>query len=63
MQYVSVNLEIFTRILFLRIALKDICDVRSSRFVHDICIPVNDRVILPFQEGFNFTKLRICEVS
>ena len=27
--------------------------------MHDICISVNDRVILPFHEGFNFTKLRI----
>ena len=40
-----------------------ICDVRNSRLVHDISVSVNDRVILPFCEGFNFTKLRICEVS
>ena len=39
------------------------CDVRISRLVHDIRISVNDSVILPFLVGFNFTKLRICEVS
>ena len=31
--------------------------------MHDIRISVNDKVILPFRELFNFTKLRICEVS
>ena len=59
----TVNSEIFTRIIFSGIALRHICDVRNWRLVHDIRISVNDRVILPFREGFNFTKLRICEVS
>ena len=40
-----------------------ICDVTNSRFRHDIPISVNDRVILTFREGFNFTKLLIWEVS
>ena len=39
------------------------CDVRNSRLVHYIIVSVNDRAVVPFREGFNFTKLRICEVS
>ena len=35
---------------------RHICDLRNSRLGHDIPISVNDRVILPFREGFNFTK-------
>ena len=34
-----------------------ICDVKCSRLGQDIPISVNDRVILPFREGFNFTKV------
>ena len=30
-----------------------ICDVRNSQLVHDLPISVNDRVILPFREGFS----------
>ena len=37
---------------------RHICDVRNSRLGHDIPISVNDRVILPFRECFNITKLR-----
>ena len=39
-----------------------ICDVKNSRLGHDTPISVNDRVILPFCEGFIFTKLLICKV-
>ena len=42
---------------------RHICDVRNLQLVHDIRISVNDRVILPFREGLNFTKLHICKVS
>ena len=55
----TVNSEIFARILFSRIALKGhIWDIRNSRLGHDIPISVNDRVILPFHEGFNFTEIK-----
>ena len=68
----TVNSEIFTRILFSRIALKDLYLRRSNSRVHvmhDLLITVNDRVILPFREGlfsrkfafregFIFAKLR-----
>ena len=36
---------------------RHICEVRNSRLGHDIPISGNGRVILPFREGFNFTKL------
>ena len=42
---------------------RHICNIKNSRLGHDIPISVNDRVILPFHEGFNFKKLRICEAS
>ena len=45
--------------IFVNSIKRPICDVRKSRLGHDICISVNDRVILPFHEGFHFTKLRI----
>ena len=38
---------------------RHICVVKNSRLGHDIPISVKDRVILPFRECFNFTKLRI----
>ena len=56
----TVNLEFFARILFSQKSIKrHICDVIKSRLGHDIPISVNDRVILPLQDGFNFTKLRM----
>ena len=42
---------------------RHISDVKNSRLMQVIPISINDRVILPFLEGFIFTKLRICEVS
>ena len=49
---ITVNSEIFARILFSRIMLKDI-------FVTLEGLPtsVNERVILPFREGYIFRKL------
>ena len=61
----TVNLEIFARILFSRIAFKDIfatLEIRDLGMIY-VRISVNERVFLPFREGFNFTKLRICKVS
>ena len=47
----------FARILFSRIALKDIfSDVKNSQQKQDLAISINDRMILPFREGFIFTK-------
>ena len=40
---------------------RHIRDVRNWQIGHDIPISVNDRVILPFREGLNFTKQRICK--
>ena len=60
----TVNSEIFARMLFSRIALKDIfATLTIMRPGQDLPIPVNDRVISPFREGLIFTKLRVCEVS
>ena len=42
---------------------RHISDVKNSRIRQDLPLSINDRVILPFREGFIFTKLRICEVS
>ena len=42
---------------------RHISDVKKSRIKQDLPLSINDRVILPFREGFIFTKLRICEVS
>ena len=38
-------------------------DVKNSPLKQDLPISINDRVILPFREGFIFMKLGICEVS
>ena len=43
-----------------QIALKS--EVKNSRLRQDLPVSINDRVILPFREGFIFTKLPICEV-
>ena len=53
----TVNWEIFARILFSRLVLKDmqgIYDVKNTLLVHDLHIWVNDRVISNFREGFVF---------
>ena len=55
---ITVNSEIFERILFSRIALRQICDVQNSRPRDDLHILVNDRVISPYRESFIFTKFR-----
>ena len=60
---ITVNSEIFSRILFLQIASGHICDVKYSQLEHDLTISVNNRVITPFREGLIFMKLRISEVS
>ena len=59
----TVNPEISARILFSRIALKDILQHLNSRLGNDLPISVTDRVISPFCEDIVFTKLHICEVS
>ena len=51
------NSEMFARVLFSRIALRHICDVKNSRPDHDLPSLVNDREILTFHEGFIFMKL------
>ena len=59
----TVDSEIFARILFSRIALRQTSDVMNSGLRQDLPISINDRVILPFLEDFIATKFRICEVS
>ena len=54
----TVDSEIFSNSI-----KRHISDVKNSRLRQDIPISINDRVILPFREGFYFTKLRICKVS
>ena len=51
----TLNPEIFARILFPRIALKDLLSLLG----YDLHISVVDRVISPFREDFIFTKPRI----
>ena len=41
---------------------RHISGVKNSGLRQDLPISKNNRVILPFREGFIFTKLRICEV-
>ena len=52
-------------ILFFRIALKDIfCAVRNSGLVYGIRLSVNNRMIVPFGEGFisrNFAYVKFRE--
>ena len=61
--FITVNPEIFARILFSRIALKDIlAGAKNSPLVHDLPISVINGVISLFREDFIFTKLGICEV-
>ena len=59
----AVNLEIFARILFSRIALKTYLGSLNLQLGHDLPISVNDRLISPYRESFIFTKLSIWEVS
>ena len=57
--FYTVNPEIFARILFSRIALKDIfvtLKIRDYGMIY--IISNNDRVISAFREDFIFTKLR-----
>ena len=58
----TVNLEIFARISFLQIALKDILATLNTLLGHDLSISVTDRVIAPFRGDFVFTKVPICEI-
>ena len=60
-----VNLEIFTRLLFLLIALKHIFAMLNIRDKGQIYLCQQETVILPICEDFIFTKLPICicEVS
>ena len=52
-----VDLEIFMRILFSWNSIKShISDVKKLRLWQDFPISINNRVILPFCEGFIFTK-------
>ena len=49
--------------IFANSITRHISDVKNSLQRQDLPKSINDRVILPFREGFIFTKLRICEVS
>ena len=60
---IAVNSEIFPRILFSRIALKDIFATLKSQIGQNLTTSVNNRVILPIRVGFIFTKLREIKLS
>ena len=47
-------------ILFSRIAFRHICHVKNLQLGHGLHASVNDRVFLPFCEGFIFAKHSIC---
>ena len=53
---ITVNSEIFARILFSLIELNDIFATLKSRLWRDLPISVNDRVIPPNRESFIFTN-------
>ena len=60
----TVDSEIFARIfVFAKSIKRHISDVNNARLRKDLPISISDIVILPFCEGFIFTKLRIREVS
>ena len=63
----TVNSEILARILFLRIALKDIfATLKNLQLGHDLPASVNDSVILPLREVFFLISQKFasrCEVS
>ena len=42
---------------------RHIRDVKNSQIRQDLPISINDRVILPFREGFIFTKLHYAKFS
>ena len=55
----TVDSEIFAGILFfVKYIKRHISDMKISRLRQDFPISINDRVILPFCEGFIFAKLR-----
>ena len=49
--------------IFMNSIKRHISDVKNLRLRQDIPISINNRVIVPFREGFTFMKLCICEVS
>ena len=51
------------KFIFANSIKRHISGVDNSRLRQDLPISINERVVLPFREGFIFTKLRICEVS
>ena len=57
MRYCSI-VNFFENFIFANSFKRHISDVKKSRLSQDIPISINDRVILPFLEGFIFTKLR-----
>ena len=46
------------RDIFANSIKRHISEVKHSQLRQDLPISINDRVILPFREGFIFTKLR-----
>ena len=48
--------------IFANSIIRHISDVKNSRLGQDVSISINERVILPFCEGFIFTILREIKV-
>ena len=53
----TVDSEIFARFIFAKSFKRHTSDVKNPRLRQDLPISIKDRVILPFREGFIFTKL------
>ena len=49
--------------IFVNSTKRHICHIKNSWPGHDLPAPVNDRVILPFCEGFIFPKLCKCDAK
>ena len=65
LQQYTVTSEIFSRVLFPRITLKDIfatLQIRDYDMIYNVITSVGGRVISPFCEVFIYTKLCIREV-
>ena len=58
--FITVNLDFFCEnFIFTNIFKGHIFRIINSQLGHDSPTSVNERVILPFREGFAFTKLGI----
>ena len=49
--------------IFVNSVKRHICEVKNTQLRHDLPASVNDRVILPFREGYIFTYAKFHEIK